>query len=67
MVLRVKLWFSGVDTARFHNLFSVFRHWPLFHVFFFSFSNVFTLQIEAFKGIDYGFNGFDTPFSRRID
>ena len=81
-VLPVKLWFSGVDTTRFHNLFWILRHEPIFHVFFSIRHTIYLLTDhilhylrskkrniwtkKVFKGIDYGFMGFDTPFSKTL-
>ena len=58
------------------------RHWPIFHIFFsfyhiitllkvhilrYSSSKRCTIKhIKNFKGTDYGFNGFDTPFLKNL-
>ena len=76
-VLSVKLWFSIFDTTSFHKF---FRRWPTFNVFFLVLSHYHindsshtTLLAfkkgaiehrKVFKGVEYGFNGFDTPFSK---
>ena len=80
-VLSIKLRCSGFDTTRFR-FFFIFCYWPIFQVLFSfcGFIALLTVQIlhywrpkggtiehiKVLKGIDYGINDFDTPFSKII-
>ena len=80
-VLYAKLWFSVFDTTSFHNFF-LFLVIGIFFTFFSPFYHIIIFLTvyklpywrskkhnwtqKDFKGKEYGFNGFDTPFFKNL-
>ena len=81
-VLSIKLGYSGFDTTRFRFFFYflLLAHFSSSFLFLWHYCIILTVQIlhywrpkegsiehiKVLKGIDYGINDFDTPFSKII-
>ena len=77
LIEKIMSYFLALILLDFTFLF-IFRHWPIFTFFhIITLLNVHILhywgsqkdtneRLKFIKGVDYGFNGFDTPFSKNL-